>query len=135
MKKGLLLLILFVSFYSSKEQVTQINSNKDLIGITPLGNKALFESTLDSSLWVSDGTPGGTVPITDTIKYIGYGSVLNDKFIFRGISPNCGKEIFITDGTAAGTKLIKDINPGTANSQPSATTMAVLNNYVYFAAV
>jgi ELWxxDGT repeat protein len=135
MKKGLLLLILFVSFYSSKEQVTQINSNKDLIGITPLGNKALFESTLDSSLWVSDGTPGGTVPITDTIKYIGYGSVLNNKFIFRGISPNCGKEIFITDGTAAGTKLIKDINPGTANSQPSATTMAVLNNYVYFAAV
>ncbi|MGN6601407.1 MAG: T9SS type A sorting domain-containing protein [Ginsengibacter sp.] len=135
MKKGLLMLLLFLSFFSSKEQVTQVNSNKDLTGIISLTNTALFESTLDSSLWVSDGTPVGTVQISDTIKYIGYGSMLNNKFIFKGISPNCGKEIFITDGTAAGTKLIKDINPGTANSQPIATTMAVLNNNVYFAAV
>ena len=136
MKRSLLLLNFFLLFLFSKEQVTQINANKSLTAITPLNNTlALFESPLDSSVWVSDGTAGGTFQITDTIKYFGFGSLLNGKFIFKGISPHCGKEIFITDGTSSGTKLIKDINPGTANSQPLATNMTVLNNYVYFAAV
>ncbi len=135
MKKGLLLPAFFLLSFFSKGQVTQINSNKSLTAITPLNNTiALFESGLDSSIWISDGTAAGTVQISDTIKYIGYGGLLNGKFIFKGISPHCGKEIFITDGTPNGTKLIKDINPGTANSQSIATTMAALNNYLYFAA-
>ncbi|MDE3183749.1 MAG: T9SS type A sorting domain-containing protein [Bacteroidota bacterium] len=136
MKKSLLLLVFFLLAFFSKEQVTQINANKSLTSIIALKNTiALFESTLDSSIWISDGTAVGTIQISDTIKYIGYGFLLNGKFIFKGISPHCGKEIFITDGTTNGTKLIKDINPGTANSQPLATTMIALNNHVYFAAV
>ena len=136
MKKSLLLPIFLLLFFFSKEQVTQINSNKNLTAITPLNKTiALFQSDLDSSIWISDGTAMGTVKITDTIKYIGYGDLLNGKYIFKGISPHCGKEIFITDGTSAGTKLIKDINPGVANSQPLGTNMMVLNNQLYFAAV
>ena len=135
MKKSLLSLIFLLLFLYSKEQVTQINANKSLVAITPLNNTiALFESDIDSSIWISDGTAAGTVQISDTIKYIGYGDLLNGKYIFKGISPHCGKEMFITDGTSNGTKLIKDINPGTANSQSIATTMAALNNYLYFAA-
>jgi ELWxxDGT repeat protein len=123
-------------FFFSKEQVTQINANKSLVDITALNNTiALFKSKLDSSIWISNGTLAGTIQISDTIKYIGYGALLNGKFIFKGISPHCGKEIYITDGTSAGTKLVKDINPGTPNSQPRETTMAVLGNNVYFAAV
>ncbi len=136
MKKSLLLLIFFLLSFFSKEQVTQINSNKSLTSITALNNTiSIFESPLDSSIWISDGTAVGTLQISDTIKYMGYGYLLNGKFIFKGISPHCGKEIFITDGTTNGTKLIKDINPGTANSQPLATTMVAFNNHVYFAAV
>ena len=136
MKKSLLLLIFFLLSFLSKEQVTQINSNKSLTAITPLNNTiALFESGVDSSIWISDGTAAGTIQITDTIKYLGYGDLLNGKFIFKGISPHCGKEIYITDGTSNGTKLIKDINPGTENSQTMATSMAAFNNYLYFAAV
>ena len=136
MKKSLLLLIFFLLSFLSKEQVTQINSNKSLTAITPLNNMiALFESGVDSSIWISDGTAVGTIQITDTIKYLGYGDLLNGKFIFKGISPHCGKEIYITDGTSNGTKLIKDINPGIANSQPTATSMAAFNSYLYFAAM
>lgn len=136
MKKGLMSFIFLLLFLVSKEQVTQINANKSLFAITPLNSTiALFESELDSSIWRSDGSVAGTIQISDTIKYIGYGGLLNGKLIFKGISPHCGKEIYITDGTSDGTKLIKDINPGTLNSQPMGTPMALLNNYVYFAAV
>lgn len=135
MKKSLLFSVCIFMFLISKEQVTQINANKNLLPIIALNStNALFESSLDSSIWVSNGTVAGTIQITDTIKYIGFGQLLNGKLIFKGYSPKCGKEIFITDGTKSGTKLIKDINAGIAGSQPDGTTMAVLSNYVYFAA-
>lgn len=136
MKRNVLFLICLLWFVASKEQVTQINANKSLTAVTVLNaTSAIFESEIDSSIWVSNGTMAGTTQISDTIKYVGYGALLNGKFIFKGWSPKCGKEIFITDGTKAGTKLIKDINSGIASSQPVTTTMAVLGNYVYFAAL
>ncbi|HET7115253.1 MAG TPA: T9SS type A sorting domain-containing protein [Hanamia sp.] len=136
MKKILFFAMSLILYASANAQVTQINSNKSLEPVVQLNNtEALFESGVDSSVWVSDGTLAGTFSITDTIKYVGAGSLLNGKFIFKGMSPHCGAEIFISDGTKAGTKLIKDINPGTANSQPATTIMTLMNGYVYFAAV
>ena len=32
---------------------------------------------------------------------------------------NTGTEVWVTDGTAAGTLILKDINPGPANSTPA----------------
>lgn len=143
MRKFLLLTFFCFLFIGGYAQVTQINADHTLQPVGKLNNTlSLFESDIDSSLWVSDGTLAGTVPITDTIKVdyllipgLGGGIFMNGKFIFKGISPQCGREIFITDGTKAGTKLIKDINPGTANSQTRSTSMATLGGYVYFAAV
>ena len=44
-----------------------------------------------------------------------------------------GSELWITDGTAAGTKLLKDINLGAPDSQPFLTAFpAVLNNKLLF---
>jgi len=143
MKRNLLFSLSILLALGSNEQVTQINANKALSGVTVLNTTlVIFKSEIDSSIWVSDGTLAGTVQISDTIKYAGYGALLNGKFIFKGWSPNCGNEIFITDGTAGGTKLVKDINPGVAASQPALsvstnneTTMAILGNYIYFPAV
>jgi len=136
MKKNLFFAVSLVVYVSAHAQVTQINANKSLHGVIPLNSTlAIFESGVDSSIWVSDGTKANTIQISDTIKYIGGGALLNGKYIFKGKSPKCGKEIFITDGTKAGTTIIKDINPGIANSQPNATTMEMVNGYVYFAAV
>lgn len=136
MKQILLFSISTFLFFNSHAQVTQINANKSLQGVIQLNNTlAIFNSGVDSSIWVSDGTEIGTIQISDTIKYIGGGGLLNGKYIFKGYSPNCGIEIFITDGTKDGTTIIKDINPGTPNSQPRTTVMEAINGYVYFAAV
>ena len=43
-----------------------------------------------------------------------------------------GVELWRSDGTAAGTTLVKDIDPGTGNSHPS--NMVVIGDRVFFVA-
>ena len=135
MKKFLLFsaFIFLVNIFISA-QVTQINNNGSLSPEVLLNpNLAIVISEIDQTLWVTDGTVAGTFQLTDTIKSISTGTLLNGKYIFGGSTVAAGSEIFITDGTKSGTKLIKDIYPGTTGSDPDAE-MAVLNGFVYFTA-
>jgi len=58
-------------------------------------------------------------------------TLLNNKLIFRATDSANGRELWITDGTAAGTTLLKDINPG-GDSFPFYFTR--FNNRVFFRA-
>ena len=51
---------------------------------------------------VGYGTSGGSVAVA-----------VGTKAFTQGYSPATGYELWVTDGTAAGTKLVKDISPGT----------------------
>ncbi|HEY8657667.1 MAG TPA: T9SS type A sorting domain-containing protein [Hanamia sp.] len=134
MKAQLLFLAIIFQCANLKAQVTQINSNNSLYAAVQLNSvKSIFVSNIDSSIWTTDGTPAGTFQLSETIKAVLGGELLNGNYIFAGISLNCGTEIFITDGSKGGTKIIKDIIPGTTGSAPDAD-MAILNGYVYFTA-
>src|SRR5207253_143470 len=59
------------------------------------------------------------------------------RWVFTATEPEHGKELWVTNGTAAGTMLLKDIYPGTRSSfrsLPVALSPAV-NGRTYFAAV
>lgn len=56
------------------------------------------------------------------------------KVIYAGTDAANGQELWISDGTALGTYLIKDINPGMASSSPSGFMKDENSNYVYFTA-
>lgn len=74
--------------------------------------------------WVSDGTEAGTVMIMDInpsgssypSNFISVGLGLSQKVIFTATSPAYGQELWVTNGSLAGTSMLKDINPGTAGS-------------------
>jgi ELWxxDGT repeat protein len=51
---------------------------------------------------------------------------------FSAFSPTTGVELYKTNGTAAGTVAVKDINPGAGNSNPQELTNA--NSILFFAA-
>ena len=113
-----------------------------------LSSKAVFEAT-DAShgreLWVTDGTIAGTT----ILKNINLGG---DSFSASGINPSSnygamsspfggsvyfsatdgtnGYELWKTDGTAAGTVMVKDINANAASSSPS--SFAVVGSTLYF---
>ena len=134
MKKKLLLtaFIATLTFFLNA-QVTQINNNNSLGVKAALSNTlAIAVSELDSSIWKTDATLGGTIPVGTPVKYESFGFVLSGKLIFRGSTPATGSEIYVTDGTAGGTTLVKDIFAGATGSAPDDFT--VLNGFIYFSA-
>jgi ELWxxDGT repeat protein len=92
-------------------------------------NNLLFfsaeDDTFGSELWKSDGTPSGTTMVKD-IKPDGDSSpgeltTAGSSLFFSAVSldgeNSTGRELWKTNGTAAGTMLVKDINP-TGNGFP-----------------
>ncbi|GAA4334013.1 ELWxxDGT repeat protein [Flaviaesturariibacter amylovorans] len=85
-------------------------------------------------LWRTDGTAAGTVllkafPATgstlqtgtyysDALSSVNY-SISGNTIYFGGFDAASGNELWKSDGTASGTAMVKDVNPGTANSNPS----------------
>lgn len=135
MKRIFLFLLVSFSLTSVLQaQVTQISSNTNLQLLTPLNNnKALLYEEDFKRLWVTDDTTGGTFRLADTITYEGAGGLLNGQYIFAAISPTFGSELWITDGTIAGTRLVRDIYPGKTSSEPH-DDFALLNGALYFTA-
>lgn len=60
--------------------------------------------------------------------------VMGDHIYFRNWTAETGMELWRTDGTTAGTVLVKDIRPGTGNGMPPEDGMAVVGNTLYFMA-
>jgi len=113
-----------------QSQVTQINNNGSLhsFGVTGSG-KVILSSDIDSSIWASDGTLAGTIQIS-TAKYEGISTYLNGKMYFSASDPVNGNELYVSDGTAGGTGLVKDINPGAAGSDIG--QMTILSGNLFF---
>lgn len=134
MKKTLLIICTLTSMLPTLvAQVTRISDNTDLVAAYPITpSRVIFTNYADHTLWVSNATEAGTTQIPTAVLYDDAGSVavMNGKLFFSGKTAANGSELWVSDGTAAGTKLVKDINPGTADSRP--TAMISYNNLLYF---
>lgn len=95
-------------------------------------------ASLKWSLWKTDGTVNGTVMVKDfgNMPFTNPNGQLfltlhQNKIFFAFDEPSLGqgKELWISDGTTSGTKLLKDINT-TGSSDPS--LMCAYGNHVYF---
>ena len=85
-------------------------------------------------LWVSDGTASATFMLRDIcgsavssspaqLTPVGLQPPLGPpNFFFTAKHPTAGVELWKSDGTAAGTVLVADVNPGSASSSPGQLT-------------
>src|SRR2546423_15176411 len=55
---------------------------------------------------------------------------VNGTIFFSGIDSDAGRELLATDGTVSGTRVVKDINPGVAPSNPVGLTK--VNGTLFF---
>ena len=111
-----------------------------------LGTQFIFSANNDSlatsnaELWKTDGTALGTTLVKniypDTVNtangfYEGTGVNTNTLF-FSASQDSIGTELYISNGTTAGTTFLKDINPGTNSSYPQSFT--TLGSVTFFKA-
>lgn len=108
-------------------------------------NNLLFfaadNGTSGKELWKSDGTEAGTVLVKDinsggaSSNPNGYPksfTVLNNNLYFNASVGINGFELWKSDGTEAGTVMVKDIIAGASSSSPS--YLAAFDNAIYFQA-
>jgi ELWxxDGT repeat protein len=128
--------------------VKDINPNaasSNASGFTALGTQVLFSAdngTVGAELWKTDGTTAGTQLVKDIENTIpGFGSNPSQFFEFNGKLyfvafqfTTTGGELWVTNGTTAGTTLIKDINPNTASSIPILVDAIIIGTKFYFPA-
>ena len=128
------------------------NYQSPIFGQVQSGNKIFFAKTTDANgrePWVTDGTPEGTMLLKDIVP----GAESSDpelfsaaKFggtygvYFTAYTPATGRELWISDGTPAGTKMIQDLRPGPQSAfedtSPTDNTMITSpeDSFIYFAA-
>jgi ELWxxDGT repeat protein len=154
------LMLVVQSLFSQVSLVRDINTKADssFAGypefITALNGKVVYTADDHSAgreLWISDGTKDGTsilkdinptgdgnpvnpdrfnddIPLSEANHFI----VVDNKIVFVADDGEHGYEIWATDGTPAGTILLKDIFSGSASSQPSELTR--VEDLVFFSA-
>lgn len=126
-------------FYSKDGKLSKVAFNLTLnTSWKPIEVNGRFvfavNATPDSvGLWTTDGTWAGTIPLAPlskvVIKTINRLAIGNQLY-FVGTSAAHGNELWITDGTVANTKLVKDIRSGAASS--SISKFVLRNDEIFF---
>lgn len=100
-----------------------------------MNNVAYFSASDGlNALWRSDGSETGTYlvsPAANTEAPFGF-AVMGSNVFFGAYGAGIGAELWKTDGTLAGTSLVKDINNGPNSSVPSYLT--AIGNTLFFRA-
>jgi ELWxxDGT repeat protein len=109
-------------------------------GFVELGGRVHFvaAATAGFQLWSTDGTPAGTGKVADlpgptTLQPVSFQDPFRDYLVRSGSAlyfpanssaagAFVGDELWRSDGTAAGTGLVADLNPGPGSSDPYALT-------------
>ena len=108
-----------------------------------------YDGAYGHELWKSDGTTAGTMMVkdinqipstanspTDTQSSMyGWGQQIyeyQNLLYFEASDGIHGSELWRSDGTEAGTTMLKDINPGSSDSPSSPSNFISVNNLLYF---
>jgi ELWxxDGT repeat protein len=130
---------------------TAAGTQKILAGATPvsvlgmINGNMIFSGTgsTGQELWSTDGTIAGTVLLKDI--YPGstsgtqnssspsFAAQIGNKIFFTATTATEGTELWVTDGTVAGTVLLNDIYAGASSSSPK--NFAVVGGQLYFRAL
>ena len=98
----------------------------------------LGDAATGAELWASDVSgrsylvrdiqPG---PLSSSIVFIG---ALDNRLVFHALTSLDGNEIWISDGTASGTRIIQDLSPNHNSGMPNRSLSARIGSHLYFVA-
>jgi ELWxxDGT repeat protein len=90
------------------------------------GGQLFFFMSRSPVPWRTDGTETGTYPLAgeDVHACCDYPEMraVDKTVFFPAADPEHGAELWASDGTVAGTRLVRDVEPGTSGSDPAGLT-------------
>nr|WP_254628059.1 ELWxxDGT repeat protein [Myxococcus sp. CA040A] len=120
------------------------SATSNISNINVVGGSLFFtayDSTATYALWQSDGTQAGTQRLLTAPSNLNNVNVLGGSVYFSAREASTGSsvytELWVSDLTAAGTRVVKDINPGTslgAFSTLATSYFGILDGVLYFGA-
>lgn len=122
-----------------------VESSQNVVFIE-CNNKLFFiadDGTHGQELWITDGTSAGTKMVKDIVAGIGNAQIqpmrfaaasFQNKLFFIANDGTNGSEIWVSDGTTAGTVMLADINIGTASGCQYGTMFTEFNGKLFFPA-
>lgn len=120
-------------------------TDSEVFYLSVLNDKLAFIVTSGSArgLWITDGTEAGTEQLTSvsiiTSSMAGESIPVvarirnTDRLFFAAHDITHGRELWSSDGTAAGTAMVTDIYPGTNSGSPM--RLIARNGYILFGAI
>lgn len=99
----------------------------------PVVYKSALYFGADAALYRSDGTAAGTEVVAPVAALGTVWKEMDGSLYFPCTNPSTGRELCVTDGTEAGTHVVKDINPGISGSSPR--LLGVLGSKLFFSAI
>jgi ELWxxDGT repeat protein len=122
-------------------------SSTDIGNVVAVGNRVFLEARAGAGgpgqeVWVSDGTARGTRQLTHFVEpspfsygISSYGALsaavaIGNRLFFPARETGLGRELWTTDGTAAGTHLVADLCPGSCSGV--GTVWPAFQNRIYF---
>ncbi len=128
-------------------EVKELGIRQHIKNIIPAGDIAYLcvantdFSIMQYELWKTNGTTAGTVRLHSNIG--DYSSnpfdpkpdnftALGNRLFFATQLDDSGRELWTSNGTPAGTKMVTDLNPGASSSNPG--SVVAMGNAVYFRA-
>lgn len=151
MKNKILFLIVFPFTIVSNAQVfqplpsepnrTMSSAPQSLVSDGNIAYLSITTLEYGKELWKTDGTPSGSKIVKDILpgptiyspffqQVITDITLVNSKPFFLTTTPQYGNELWQSDGTESGTKLVKDITPGISGSTIS--NLVSCNNLLFF---
>ncbi|WP_276372163.1 YCF48-related protein [Chryseolinea sp. H1M3-3] len=129
------LLCLVFGMAAAQQSLKKITSASASVAV---GNKVFYAATGDSygeELWVSNGTPEGTVMVKDINPGYNNGAPQNmvsfkGRLFFTGHTGQHGGELWTSDGTPEGTYMVTELNAGRDGSNPQ--SLVIFKDYLYF---
>lgn len=108
-------------------------STASAMSVISAGDRAFLFAL--NQLWVTDGTPEGTRSVGVQVIWPRGGAVVGSTVYFTADTAGVGRELWKSDGTAAGTSMVADIVPGVKGAFDTNTRLAALNGSVYFVSI
>lgn len=111
--------VLFLQKLNSELWIADGSGTRKLATIRTIGERwtwpAAFNGMIyigtESGLWKTDGSQSGTTQIFPSEASML--AVSNNRLFFSGLATDSGRELWVTDGSAAGTHIVSDFRPGT----------------------